>query len=58
MKTKNNVNKLVLKKKTITNLDNTQLGKIQGGVFTDWCPTVGRTDCVTNCVQCPTVKCM
>jgi len=58
MKTKKIEKKLVLNRKTITNLDETQLNSVHGGVYTDFCVTVGRTVCVTYCIQCPSVKCM
>ncbi len=45
--------KLTLKKDTIANLDYAELRKIQGGISR----TVCRTDCVTNCIQCPSMKC-
>jgi len=57
MKTKKLEKKLVLNRKTITNLDNTQLSGVQGG-FTTYCVTVGRTECFTNCVVCDTRRCM
>jgi hypothetical protein len=50
MKTKKFEKKLVLKKKTIANLNNGQLGQVKGGLL----PT--RTDCLT-CVDCPTDTC-
>jgi len=55
MKIKKDFNKrLVLKKKTIANLDNKELKRVYGGLSFTEC----RTDCVTNCLMCPSVKCM
>jgi hypothetical protein len=44
--------KLVLNKKTVADLNNSDLAKIYGGVR-----TIHRTDCVTNCFACPSFKC-
>jgi hypothetical protein len=49
MKIKKNFNKrLVLKKKTVANLENKELKKVYGGLSYTEC----RTDCVTNCLLC------
>ncbi len=54
MKTKNVFKKkLTLNKDTIANLENTELSHVLGGALR----TVVRTDCVTNCVQCPSERC-
>jgi hypothetical protein len=62
MKTKKSFEKkLVLKKRTITDLDNKELHKVVGGA-TYTCPTFVKTVCFTNCVtgcpRCPTEICM
>ncbi len=55
MKVKKDFNKkLVLKKKTIVNLENKELKKVYGGLSRTEC----FTNCVTNCLQCPSMKCM
>lgn len=45
--------KLVLNKKTVAHLDNHDLRSIHGGGPI----TLLRTNCVTNCLMCPSVKC-
>jgi bacteriocin-like protein len=55
MKIKKDFNKrLVLKKKTIANLDDKELQKVYGGITQVDCIsyTNCRTDCVTNCLLC------
>jgi natural product precursor len=54
MKNKNFNKKLVLNKKTIVDLDNTEMNNLRGGVETET-PTICRTRCVSNCDTCPTV---
>lgn len=46
--------KLVLTKKTITNLNHTDLSNVHGG---GWVKTIDATACVTNCTACPTMRC-
>lgn len=63
MKNKKLSKKLTLKKHTVTNLDNNQLGIIQAGVIRSYdesvcylsvCASVCPTDCVSGCIACPT----
>jgi hypothetical protein len=55
MRTKILQKKLVLNKKTIAHLDNDDLGKVKGGIYTVTC----RPGCVTGipsqCAPCPVV---
>ena len=56
MKTKKLTKKLVLNKETVTNLNNREMGVLQGGAKTDiTCMTICDTDfsCAdTNCLNC------
>jgi hypothetical protein len=45
--------KLVLTKKTVADLNNTDLRKVHGGGRI----TVVITRCITNCIMCPSMKC-
>jgi len=45
--------KLVLTKKTVADLNNTELEKIRGAGRI----TVLITNCITNCLACPSMKC-
>lgn len=59
MKTKNFQKKLVFKKATVTQLNDNDLNRVNGGDWTDLsCVTICRTECVTGCLQCDTMKCM
>lgn len=55
MKPKKINKKLVLKKNTISNLDNNGMNSVYGGVET-FVKTVCFTECVTDCFQCPTMR--
>jgi len=63
MKNKKLSKKLTLKKHTVSNLDNNQLGAVQAGVIKSYdysvchlsvCESVCATDCVSECILCPT----
>jgi hypothetical protein len=55
MKTKKVLTKkLELTKSTVADLNNADQMKIHGGVIR----TVIVTVCITNCLQCPSMKCM
>ena len=54
MKSKKINKKLVLKKSTITNLDNNDLNSVYGGALPTYVKTVCFTLCVSNCYLCPT----
>lgn len=41
--------KLTLKKRTISNLDNKQLGAIQAGVLKSFDNTICKNSCISNC---------
>lgn len=51
------IKKLALKKDTIANLNNRELTKVQGGGTRTQCVTDLWSDCVTNCIICPSVRC-
>jgi hypothetical protein len=58
MKTKKGVSKkLVLKKRTIIDLNDKDLSKVMGGIIT-YERTICRTECVTECPRCPSELCM
>jgi hypothetical protein len=54
--------KLVLKKRTIIDLNDKELDKAMGGITGDPCQTIQKTvcwtECETDCPFCPTVRCM
>jgi hypothetical protein len=59
MKTKKDFGrKLVLKRRTITDLENKELHEVLGGVTLSCaCPTDYCTVYISNCAQCNTVLC-
>lgn len=61
MKTKKITKKLTLNKKTVVNLDGTNMSGVKGGLVETYytCPTgftYCRTKCVTECPLCPSMN--
>lgn len=59
MKTKKIIKKLTLNKKTVVNLDGSNMSGVKGGATWFNCPTgrtYCRTECVTACPLCPSMN--